>query len=388
VGGKRSGKSSIIAKFLDPKSKKETNPTVALEYLFGRKSSDTGTRIVHLWELGGGIHLSDLIKVALTKENFANAVCLVTVDLSKPEEVVDTARYWLRIIQHRAEAVASELQEDGVDVVQLMSDKAGSPQAKGIPVYIVANKYDLFKDADPKARHDMARTLRAMALEVGASLIYMCAGDSSDKELQSCIKVFRSLLNANVFFTDRFKVLHTDENKALAISVGTDQEEKLGKAPGGDHSSVSWARNLQAVYPPPDRENEGAREAKVQAIQQKFSALDGGRRELRQAFTEMGFTKLAELVHTSEVGGTPQVSKEEFTGLTHWWRSMLVMEGIEGEVSSAFDIEEYKESKVDATREMRNHELEKYRKACEAKIRKELALKGERKSDSERKSKR
>merc|ERR1711998_790983 len=100
------------------------------------------------------------------------------------------------------------------------------------------------------------------------------------------------------------------------------------------------------------------------------------RRELRHAFAEMGFGKLADLVHTSEVGGTPTVSSTEFRGLMDWWRSMLVMEGIEGQVGVAFDEEEFKEAKVDATREMQNHELEKYRKACEAKQRKELALKG------------
>jgi hypothetical protein len=148
-------------------------------------------RLVHLWELGGGIHLSDLIKVSLHKENFANAVCLVVVDLSQPDQVVDTCRYWLRVIQHRAEVVASELAEDGVNVLHLMADKAGSPMAKaltptlshprslmgknpthpfpdplvtlpapphesgvpeGVPIYIVANKYDKFKDAAPEAR--------------------------------------------------------------------------------------------------------------------------------------------------------------------------------------------------------------------------------------------
>jgi len=193
-------------------------------------------------------------------------------------------------------------------------------------------------------------------------------------------------------------VLHTDEKKALAISVGVDQEDKIGMAPGGDYSSVAWACNLQQVFPVPDKDHEQEREQKVQAVQSKFAQLDArldesrkdkgvSRRELRQAFAEMGFGKLADLVHTSEVGGTPQVSNEEFQSLVHWWRSMLVMEGIEGQVGVAFDETEYKEAKVDSTREMRNHELEKYRKACEAKQRKELALKGERKPEGPKQKK-
>jgi len=156
---------------------------------------------VHLWELGGGIHLSDLMKVALHKGNFANAVALVVVDLSKPDQVVDTARYWLRVIQHRAEVVAAELIEDGVDVVKLMADKSGSPMAKGLPIYLVANKYDKFKEANPEARKIMSKTLRALALEAGSSLVYMTvAHSSSDKDLQSCVKV-RRISNCSFDYT-------------------------------------------------------------------------------------------------------------------------------------------------------------------------------------------
>ena len=132
--------------------KKEHKPTSALEYHCGRKSTEQGTRLAHLWELGGGIHLSDLMKIPLNKENFASTVCLVVCDLSRPDQVVDTVRFWLQMIQHRAEVVAAELRDSGVDVMSLMADKQGSPLAKGIPIYLVANKYDLFKDAAAEVR--------------------------------------------------------------------------------------------------------------------------------------------------------------------------------------------------------------------------------------------
>jgi len=345
--------------------------------------------------------------VGLTKQNFANAVCLVVVDLSKPDEVVDTARYWLKVIQHRAGVVASELKDDGVDVVQLMADKQGSPQAKGIPIYIVANKYDRFKDVNPECKKVMARTLRAMAYEAGASLVYMTVTESADKDLQSCVKVFRNLLNSNVFMTERLKVFTTDEKRALAIRAGDDKEEKIGMAPGGDHSGASWSRKLDEDLKEleadfkrqninikiPTREQERETDEKVQNVASIFARLnkDGrgvARRDLREALLEIGGGKLAELVHSSEVGGTPTVDPEELDSLTLWWRSMLKMETIEGEVGMAFDPEEFKEDKVDSTREMRDHELEKYRKACEAKVRKELALKGERKQGEGKKSRR
>jgi hypothetical protein len=90
----------------------------------------------------------------------------------------------------------------------------------------------------------MSRTLRALALEAGASLVYMTVVESADKDLQSCVKVFRNLLNSNVFGTERLKVFTTDEKRAIAIRAGDDREEKIGQAPGGDHSSMAWARKL------------------------------------------------------------------------------------------------------------------------------------------------
>ena len=60
-------------------------PTVALEYTFGRRSNTTSNvkDIAHIWELGGGVRLRELINVPITPQRTPNAVVVVCVDLSK-----------------------------------------------------------------------------------------------------------------------------------------------------------------------------------------------------------------------------------------------------------------------------------------------------------------
>ena len=215
-------------------------------------------------------------------------------------------------------------------------------------------------------------------------------------------QVFRNLLNSNVFGTERLKVFTTDEKRAIAIRAGDDKEEKIGMAPGSeDYSGTSWGRKLSQdlVALEADlsrlgipirtvsREELRARDEKMDVVRSIFSKTRGSRRELKDALNEAGCNKLGELVHTGVFGTTPTVEILEQDGLMEWYGSMLNMEATEGEVGIAFDHDEFKEESVDSTRAMRDHELEKYRKAAEAKVRKELALKGERKDAKDGKKK-
>merc|ERR1711998_266125 len=115
-GGKGSGKSTLIEKFTNPESTKAHKPTAALEYKSARKDMKNGEhKLVHLWELGGGSQLCSLLECALKKETFAGTVCLVVVDLSKPDEIAAIARFWFQKFRDRAQQVLSELQNLGED---------------------------------------------------------------------------------------------------------------------------------------------------------------------------------------------------------------------------------------------------------------------------------
>ena len=115
VGAKQSGKTTLITQFLNRSKRMRTcarlcclvseslmrcsmrrllraravedkpKPTVALEYTFGRRSNTTSNvkDIAHIWELGGGVRLRELINVPITPQRTPNAVVVVCVDLSK-----------------------------------------------------------------------------------------------------------------------------------------------------------------------------------------------------------------------------------------------------------------------------------------------------------------
>jgi len=245
-GGKGSGKSTLIDKFTNPESTKANKPTAALEYKSARKDMKNGEhKLVHLWELGGGSQLCSLLECALKKETFSGTVCIVVVDLSKPEEIVAIAQFWFRQFQARAKLVKQELESMGEDSETLnLGRENGSPECFGLPVYLLAHKCAGIRDAEPVLQKTVAKTLRSLALEMGATLLYT---DSYEKVT---IQVFRKLLNHDVFGTEPMQVLTTDYKKRpLAITVGCDTAEKIsGEDSGGTNPTVdAWGQKLQAM---------------------------------------------------------------------------------------------------------------------------------------------
>ena len=59
-------------------------PTVALEYMFARRSSGSGLQdIAHVWELGGGATLADLLNVPITPQRLPSNAYVIVIDLSR-----------------------------------------------------------------------------------------------------------------------------------------------------------------------------------------------------------------------------------------------------------------------------------------------------------------
>lgn len=242
-GGKGSGKSTLIDKFTNPDASKAPKPTAALEYKSARKDMKNGEhKTVHLWELGGGSQLCSLLECALKKETFAGTVCLVVVDLSKPDEIVAIAQFWFQQFKERAQQVLSELREMGEDSASLnLGRENGSPQCCGLPVYLIAHKCSVLKQAEPVIQKTVAKTLRTLAVEMGATLLY--TDIERTKENQS-IQIFRKKLNHDVFGTEPMQVFITDLARTLAISVGCDSLEKIN-GDGSGLSSQDWAAKLR-----------------------------------------------------------------------------------------------------------------------------------------------
>ena len=71
VGEKKSGKSSLIAKFLDQPVKDEMPETAALQFKYGEKVREDRKVKVNVYEQGGGRVLSNLLQAALNPQSIS-----------------------------------------------------------------------------------------------------------------------------------------------------------------------------------------------------------------------------------------------------------------------------------------------------------------------------
>jgi dynein light intermediate chain 2 len=186
VGAKGSGKSSLILGLIN--KDEVPKPTTALEYKFARRTSKEGDRttIANIWELAGDTQLAQLLDVVLTTPKLASAQVVIVADLSKPSEVLNCVRYWLKAVRARVKACSDELRCSEVGQAALRELAARLPppsvdvELVGIPVVIVGAKYDAFaaaSQASTQLLQVMARTLRFVAHTNGASLVFTSEQD-------------------------------------------------------------------------------------------------------------------------------------------------------------------------------------------------------------------
>ena len=68
--------------------------------------------VAHVYELGGGVALSNLIEIPVTKECVQTLNFVIVVDLSKPETIWTTLESLLAAIRQRVKKVIHELKVD------------------------------------------------------------------------------------------------------------------------------------------------------------------------------------------------------------------------------------------------------------------------------------
>ena len=76
---------------------------MALEYSYARAplELESNRDLVHIYELGGGRMMSNLIDVPLNAANLAGISVVIALDLSHPHRVLDSLLFWLQIISNR-----------------------------------------------------------------------------------------------------------------------------------------------------------------------------------------------------------------------------------------------------------------------------------------------
>ncbi|CAL8254102.1 unnamed protein product [Lota lota] len=269
VGSKSGGKTSILLRCLD--RDEATKPTLALEYTFGRRARghNTPKDIAHLWELGGGTSLSDLVQIPITPLSFRSLSLILVLDLSQPNRLWRTMETLLQAAHTQLGKACSQTQSTGKAHAGAKHQASSfQPAARvlpkdypdrellspfPVPLLIIGSKYDLFMELDSEKRKVVSKTLRFIGHYYAASLIFT----STKSELQ--MSKTKSFFNNLAFGLERGKSVSFDTSKPLVIPSGSDSFIQIGSPPTSDvdigslHAKTPldlWKKVYEIVFPP------------------------------------------------------------------------------------------------------------------------------------------
>ncbi|KAK2921685.1 cytoplasmic dynein 2 light intermediate chain 1 isoform X1 [Channa argus] len=289
MGSKAGGKTSILLRCLD--RDEPPKPTLALEYTFGRRARGHSTPkdIAHIWELGGGTSLSDLVQIPITPVSIRSLSVILILDLSIPNALWETMEKLLQATQAQLKNVSSQAQQieraKGGAKHQTLVHSAARILPKDypdrelispfpVPLLIIGSKYDKFQEFDSDKKKVVSKTLRFIAHYYAASLIFTSVKSES---LMSKTSHFFSHL---AFGLDRGKTVSCDSTKPLIIPAGSDSFSQIGSPPIADIDISSlhaknpkdlWKKVYERVFP--EENTSEQRELKDPAKDPQYSEL-------------------------------------------------------------------------------------------------------------------
>jgi len=236
VGDRQSGKSSVLNKFANRVTDTKNSSEYILDFSyinvtnrFNLDKEDVVSRM-KVWQLDDRNHWSLLAKL-LNPGDLTHAAFVITVDLSKPWDIVASLEKWIDVLKQVSEKVLSQLSaEQQKEMKQKVSqyvqtyvdsstEQKGEPELEisgeekkavvideavpkvnlGVPLIIVGTKADYYSrvlaksSADEKFEH-VVRRLRAIALDHGAGLVFTSAfGEGSSVQVLQDYVYTRSL---------------------------------------------------------------------------------------------------------------------------------------------------------------------------------------------------
>mmetsp|Transcript_76125 Transcript_76125/g.215282 ORF Transcript_76125/g.215282 Transcript_76125/m.215282 type:complete len:403 (-) Transcript_76125:90-1298(-) len=262
-GMKKSGKTSLIDRFINPAKDEKDQPkaTVALDYKFARYAAENSpTKITaHLYELGGGDSSDDLIAIPVSPGAVGNLVLAVTLDLSEPAGVLAALQKWLELLRNQLQKCYSSMAKEvgGEKRVEALKsarkadyeNHADKGQLNVFPVnlMIFCCKFDTFvSETDPEKRKHLCRALRYTAHTNGASLVF-----TSLKEKGS-MNAVRGLLRQTLFgVAAKPKDLQDqlEPSKPICVVAGKDSLQGIGAPSGAPSTEQGWHAFIASIFP-------------------------------------------------------------------------------------------------------------------------------------------
>ena len=180
--------------------------------------------------MGGDINEPGLLDVPISVQNLNSLSIVVCCDLAKPHNVLKSVRKWIKIVRggpseaffayEAAYGKKFEVDESRKVQFEKHCDKRCLSLFK-IPLYVVANKYDVFRDLGSVERRSTIQILRLSCHYYGAT--FMCAS-TVDSVLRDN---FKNFINAVCFKLPLKQAYDTNHEKSVHVFAGKDTFESI-----------------------------------------------------------------------------------------------------------------------------------------------------------------
>lgn len=245
VGDSGCGKTSLINSFLKSTSTKQPKPTFALDYSFARKkntpasttsapsapSGNAAKSIAHIWELGGDIQEPGLLDIPISVKNLKSLSIIIVCDLSKPHNTLQSIRQWIKlcreIISRRLAEYNQLYPENPLEMDEIRHSQYHNHHDESIvslskiPMYLIGNKYDIFKDIGSSERRATIQIIRFLCHYYG---LYYSTASIMDASLREHWKTF---VNSVCFKNPIRQMNETHFDRPVHISPGKDSFESI-----------------------------------------------------------------------------------------------------------------------------------------------------------------
>lgn len=239
AGSSGGGKSTLISSIFDKNSSNVSSSTLLLDYTFRHNNRTKGLNslkdTLHIWELANGVMFKDFLKIPINEHNINNAVAVIVLDLSKPENIIDEYLELVEVLNTRIDTILKNLEKRGSRRPKALTlyswKKYGNNHPDKefihptiIPSIIVGAKYDKFKMMESESRKLVCKILRYLGHTNGSSVLFYNQNDES--MTQKC----KQILFHYIYRTAPPKNM-TDHNKPILVMAGTDSLKDIGLPP-------------------------------------------------------------------------------------------------------------------------------------------------------------
>lgn len=268
----------------------EIKPTTALDYVFVRLKGSNGARppVAHMWELATFKCVNEMIRVPLAPERILNGALVLVLDLSLPGDIVPYLVKWLHTLYKCVHDVLKLKEKNPVEkfAVDRLKQEAMARYGNAhpdkdevtpmpLPLLILGNKYDIFRDEDTVKRKGIVQAVRYLAHMYGATVLFT---STKDKNL---VTQFRSVMKSFAFRSPGVNKgsKEVDVAKPLFVPAGADLFEDIGMPKTArrqdftkeqhEERAKQWKKIASEYYPPSGEVVDASQEDELDAKEQE-----------------------------------------------------------------------------------------------------------------------